>query len=180
KIRFLLLAQLGWPGKQIGYFLCRQRTRIPLLCLQTKLLVLGKLAAYLDEVAVVKRPACFVIGMIAPDPQRQPIARVSEIDLAVRLCFARHFSRSALDLCMEPRGDESILCPSADLTDGEQLDHSFATPITPQASRPPASPVGCVLRSSAFSCTMTACPRIESLPLNFITLSVKSKCAFPL
>ena len=27
----------------------------------------------------------------------------------------------------------------------------FATPITPQARRPPAFPVGCVLKSSAFS-----------------------------
>lgn len=40
----------------------------------------------------------------------------------------------------------------------------FATPITPQASRPPALPVGCVLKSSAFSWTITPRPRIERSP----------------
>ncbi len=32
----------------------------------------------------------------------------------------------------------------------------FATPITPQAMRPPALPVGCVVKSSALACKITA------------------------
>lgn len=47
----------------------------------------------------------------------------------------------------------------------------FATPITPHASRPPALPVGCVLRSSSFSCTITARPTIEVSPWS---LSIES------
>ena len=42
----------------------------------------------------------------------------------------------------------------------------LATPITPQARRPPALPVGCVLKSSAFSWTITPRPRIDRSPSN--------------
>ncbi len=52
-------------------------------------------------------------------------------------------------------------------------------PMTPQATRPPASPVGCDFRSSAFSCTMKPRPMIDFSPLIVIILSVNSRCALP-
>ena len=41
--------------------------------------------------------------MIAPNPQRHPIARIGQAQLAIRLLFARHFRGNALDLDMDAR-----------------------------------------------------------------------------
>ena len=54
-------------------------------------------------------------------------------------------------------------------------DYGLAIPMTPQATRPPASPVGCDFRSSAFSCTITPRPMIDFSPLIIIILSVSSR-----
>ncbi len=48
----------------------------------------------------------------------------------------------------------------------------FAIPTTPHATRAPAAPVGCVLRSSSFSWTTTPRPMIEFFPLNEIIVSI--------
>ena len=61
-----------------------------------------------------KRAARFVSGMIAPNAQRHPIARVGEAKLAIRLLLARQFGRCAFDLHMNARGNCAVLGGSPD------------------------------------------------------------------
>ena len=123
-------------------------------------LVVGCVAR--PQVAIVSR---FVFWMIAPDAKRHAIGGIGEGQLAVRLAFARDLAGGGVHLHVDARFRRAGGLHTAPhffqrqefhrkfgLRDGDQ---GFATPITPQATRPPASPVGCVFKSSAFSCTMT-------------------------
>ena len=136
-----------------------------------------KLAGKFDETLRRERAARLVGRMIAPDAQRHPVACIRQRELAIRLEFPGRFRLRGLDLHVHPRFHFAVLCGAADFAERHQIHvcdqagrlipivhgqfcepphltekiYGLATPITPQATRPPALPVGCVFKSSTFS-----------------------------
>ena len=71
-----------------GSIVVRQWPKHPLVCLESKLLVLPKLSSQFDETFARESTARFVVRMVAPDPQFHPVARISQNQFAVRFPVA--------------------------------------------------------------------------------------------
>ena len=166
RIRFLFRPQIGRTLQQLVFLLLGQRSHRPFARFEPVLRMRMKLARQLDEIFRLERAASFVGGMIAPDTQRHPIARVGQTQLAIGLLFARQFRRRSFDLNMHARGHRVALRGPANFAQRHQLhvdliataplDHIkrgiiSAASITPHAIRAPEFPEGSVFRSSSFS-----------------------------
>ena len=149
---------------------------------------LVKFAGDFDEILGFQSAARLVGGMIAPDPQRHAVARVRQGELAIGLLLAREFRRRRFHLDMDARGHRrrfarpggfrsgtSVPCVS----EAERREGSNRVISRPRSLRrrfaTPEFPVGSVFKSSAFSCTTTDLPTIESAPLSLISLSNPSE-----
>ena len=118
----LLRAQIGRPLQQLRSFLRAQVAHLPFPRVEAELLVLQKLAAQLDEIRSLQRIARLEFRMIAPDPQRHPIAGIGESELAVRLLLARHFRSNTLDLDVNARlHGRTVLGVTAYFAQGQQF-----------------------------------------------------------
>ena len=84
----LLRAQRGRTLQQMRLLFGGQRARLPTAGVETRLLVLVKLAGDFDEISRLHGIAGSEIGMVAPDAQHHAINRVGERKLAVRFLIA--------------------------------------------------------------------------------------------
>jgi hypothetical protein len=75
----------------------------PIPRVEPELLVLQKLARQLDEVGRLERTAGPEFWMIAPDPQRHPIAGIGQAQFAVGLLLARDLRGDGFHLDMDAR-----------------------------------------------------------------------------
>lgn len=125
------------------------------------------LAAGLSSFALLYGLTRDYVGAVVAEPLGASFACLG---LAVMLACARRPCNARGSEACAPRVETAHLGPDhSSSRPGSRCppapDYSpLATPITAQARRPPALPVGCVLRSSGLAWTMTPRPRIEASP----------------
>ena len=88
--------------------------------------------------------------------------RLRSVNYAQNCCF--HGALWVVSLTQSFRHDYKFEMACSDADNGLAAYLLFTRPITPHAIRPPASPLGCDFRSSAFSCTITERPMIDFAP----------------
>jgi hypothetical protein len=117
----LFRPQLHRTGEQSGDFILHQRADIPVLRVESVLLVMRELSSQLDERADRQRFARFVGDVIAPDTQHHPIAGVSETEFTIRFALTRRFGRACIHLHVHARRHISTLRATPNFTQGQQV-----------------------------------------------------------
>src|SRR4051794_13190787 len=83
--------------------------------------MLRKFAAQLDEIRRLEGVTRLEAGMVVPDPERHPIAGISQRQLAIWFTFPGRLRLRGVDLDVDPPMNNPVLRASPCFADGEQF-----------------------------------------------------------